>query len=279
MGVGWPVFGTASVTVGLSTGMTVPNFHERDMPTMADSTPKFINRFLAEIFGTFVLVFSVIGAALFATRMADGGMYAGAGIVGVALALGLGVLIAAYTVGGISGGHFNPAVTIGLAVAGRASWKDVPGYIVAQIIGGAVASSLLFIIASNGQPGLLDYLVQGGFASNGYDAASPLQFGLIAVVIAEVVATAILVWVILGVTEKDAPAGFAPIAIGFALVVLNIVVVPISGASFNPARSIATAIYGGATPLSQLWVFIVAPIVGGIIAAVSYPMFGRGKKA
>ena len=227
-----------------------------DAPVSAST----VNKLLAEAWGTFILVFSVIGAALFATINQI--QPNGAGFIGVAFALGLGVLIAAYTVGSVSGGHFNPAVTIGLAVAGRASWKDVPGYIVAQIIGGAVASSLLFIIASNG-----------------YDAASPLQFGLIAVVIAEVVATAILVWVILGVTEKDAPAGFAPIAIGFALVVLNIVVVPISGASFNPARSIATAIYGGATPLSQLWVFIVAPIVGGIIAAVSYPMFGRGKKA
>lgn len=244
-----------------------------DAPVSAST----VNKLLAEAWGTFILVFSVIGAALFATINQI--QPNGAGFIGVAFALGLGVLIAAYTVGSVSGGHFNPAVTIGLAIAGRASWKDVPGYIVAQIIGGAVASSILYIIAANGQPGLLDYLVQGGFASNGYDASSPLQFGLVAVLVAEVVATAILVWVILGVTEKDAPAGFAPIAIGFALVVLNIVVVPISGASFNPARSIATAIYGGSTALSQLWVFIVAPIVGGIIAAISYPMFGRNKKA
>ena len=127
-----------------------------DAPVSAST----VNKLLAEAWGTFILVFSVIGAALFATINQI--QPNGAGFIGVAFALGLGVLIAAYTVGSVSGGHFNPAVTIGLAVAGRASWKDVPGYIVAQIIGGAVASSLLFIIAANGQPGLLDYLVQGG---------------------------------------------------------------------------------------------------------------------
>lgn len=277
MGVGWPVFGTASVTVGLSTGMTVPNFHERDMPTMADSTPKFINRFLAEVFGTFVLVFSVIGAALFATHVKDGAMFTdGAGVVGVALALGLGVLIAAYTVGGISGGHFNPAVTLGLAVAGKFAWKDVIGYIVAQFIGALIGSSILFAIASN-SPYLAKFQ-EGGFASNGYAADATQGYGIVAALIVETVATAILVWVIQGATDKLNPAGFAPIAIGFALVVLNIVAVPISGAGFNPARSFATAVYGGATPMSQLWVFFVFPIVGAIIAGLTYgPLFGRKK--
>jgi len=247
-----------------------------ELDATAPVGPSFVNRLVAEAWGTFILVFSVIGAALFATINQI--QPNGAGFIGVAFALGFGVLIAAYTVGSISGGHFNPAVSIGLALAGRAAWKDVPGYIVAQIIGGTIASSLLYIIAANGQEGLLDYLVKGGFGSTGYGEASPLQFGLVAVLIAEVVATAILVWVILGATEKAFPAGFAPIAIGFTLVVLNIVVVPISGASFNPARSIATAIYGGSTALGQLWVFIVAPIAGGILAAVSYgPLFGRNK--
>lgn len=246
-----------------------------ELDAQAPVGPSIVNRLIAEAWGTFILVFSFVGAVLFATINQI--QPNGSGWLGAAFALGLGVLIAAFTVGSVSGGHFNPAVTIGLAIAGRASWKDVPGYIVAQIIGGAVASSILFIIASNGQPGLLDYLVQGGFGSNGYDAASPLQFGLIAVLIAEAVATAILVWVVLGATEKSFLAGFAPIAIGFALVVLNIVVAPISGGSFNPARSIATAIYGGSTALSQVWAFIVAPIAGAIIAAVSYPMFGRKK--
>ncbi len=239
--------------------------------------PKFINRFLAEVFGTFVLVFSVIGAALFATRLDDSGMlYAGAGVVGVALALGLGVLIAAYTVGGISGGHFNPAVTLGLAVAGKFAWKDVIGYIIAQIIGGFIGSSILLAIAANSP--YLASLQAGGFASNGFADDSSKGFGIIAAIIVEVVATAILVWVIQGATDKLNPAGFAPIAIGFALVVLNIVAVPISGAGFNPARSIATAVYGGEHALGQLWVFIVFPIVGGIIAGLTYgPLFGRKK--
>lgn len=245
---------------------------------MAEPTPKFINKFLAEVFGTFVLVFSVIGAALFATRLDDTGMlYAGAGVVGVALALGLGVLIAIYTVGGISGGHFNPAVTLGLAIGGKFAWKDVIGYIIAQIIGGLIASSILFAIAAN-SPYLAD-LQAGGFASNGYSTDGS-GFGIVAAIIVEVVATAILVWVIQGSTDSLVPAGFAPIAIGFALVVLNIVAVPISGASFNPARSIATAVYGGPTALGQLWVFIVFPIVGGLIAGLTYgPLFGRTKKA
>lgn len=238
--------------------------------------PSFINRLAAEAFGTFVLVFSFAGAMLFATINQI--QPNGSGMLGAAFALGFGVIVAAYTVGAISGGHFNPAISIALALAGRASWKDVPGYIVAQIIGGTIATSILFVIASNGQEGLLDYLVKAGFASNGYAEASPLQFGLIAVLVAEVVATAILVWVVLGATEKSFPAGFAPLAIGIALVVLNIVVEPISGGSFNPARSIATAIYGGSTALSQVWVFIVAPVAGGVIAAVTYgPMFGRKK--
>jgi len=239
--------------------------------------PKFINRFLAEVFGTFVLVFSVIGAALFATaHTADGMFYQGAGVVGVALALGLGVLIAAYTVGGISGGHFNPAVTLGLAVAGKFAWKDVIGYIIAQVIGGIIGSSILFAIANNSP--YLSVLREGGFASNGFSENPDKGFGIVAAIIVETVATAILVWVIQGATDKLNPAGFAPIAIGFALVVLNIVAVPISGAGFNPARSIATAIYAapGSLAMSQLWVFIVFPIVGGLIAGLTYnPLFGR----
>ncbi len=244
---------------------------------MADSTPKFINRFLAEVFGTFVLVFSVIGAALFATHVKDGSMFAdGAGVVGVALALGLGVLIAAYTVGGISGGHFNPAVTLGLAVAGKFAWKDVIGYIVAQVIGALIGSSILFAIAANSP--YLSGFQKGGFASNGFADDATRGYGIVAALIVETVATAILVWVIQGATDKLNPAGFAPIAIGFALVVLNIVAVPISGAGFNPARSLATAVYGGEHALSQLWVFIVFPIVGGIIAGLSYgTLFGRKK--
>jgi aquaporin Z len=247
---------------------------------MADSTPTYTNRFLAEVFGTFVLVFGVGGAALFATVFGNSQSgYNGAGFLGVALALGLSVMVAIYAVGGISGGHFNPAVTLGLALGRRFAWRDVLGYIVAQLIGGLIASSLLYVIAMFGPDGLLKYLVDGGFASNGFGDHSPLHFSLVAAIIMEVVATAILVWVIMGSTDKLNPAGFAPIAIGFTLVMLNIIAVPVSGGGFNPARSIATAIYGGPAALSQVWVFIVFPIIGGLIAGVTYgPLFGRSMK-
>lgn len=245
---------------------------------MADSTPTYTNRFLAEVVGTFVLVFGVGGAALFATTF-GGTQSNGAGFLGVAFALGLSVMVAIYAVGGISGGHFNPAVTLGLALGRRFAWVDVLGYIVAQLIGGLIASSVLYLIAMFGPEGLLKYLVDGGFASNGFGDHSPLQFQLPAVLIIEVIATAILVWVIMGATDKLNPAGFAPIAIGFTLVMLNIVAVPVSGGGFNPARSIATAIYGGPAALSQVWVFIVFPIIGGLIAGVTYgPLFGRSVK-
>jgi aquaporin Z len=249
---------------------------------MADSTPTYTNRFLAEVFGTFVLVFGVGGAALFATTF-GGNQTNGAGFLGVAFALGLSVMVAIYAVGGISGGHFNPAVTLGLALGRRFAWRDVLGYIVAQLIGGLIASSVLYVIAmfgpSNKDQSLLKYLTDSGFASNGYGDRSPLHFELPAAIIIEVVATAILVWVIMGATDKLNPAGFAPIAIGFTLVMLNIVAVPVSGGGFNPARSIATAIYGGPAALSQVWVFIVFPIIGGLIAGVTYgPLFGRSVK-
>ena len=250
---------------------------------MADSTPTYTNRFLAEVFGTFVLVFGVGGAALFATTF-GGNQSNGAGFLGVAFALGLSVMVAIYAVGGISGGHFNPAVTLGLALGRRFAWRDVLGYVVAQLIGGIIASSVLYVIAmfgpSSNNQSLLSYLVGSGFASNGYGERSPLHFELPAAMIIEVVATAILVWVIMGATDKLNPAGFAPLAIGFTLVMLNIVAVPVSGGGFNPARSIATAIYGGQGALSQVWVFIVFPIIGGLIAGVTYgPLFGRSIKA
>jgi aquaporin Z len=167
-------------------------------------------------------------------------------------------------------------VTLGLAVAGKFAWKDVVGYIIAQIIGGIIGASVLFAIASNSP--YLNGLRDAGFASNGFSENPDKGFGIVAAIIVETVATAILVWVIQGATDKLNPAGFAPIAIGFALVVLNIVAVPISGAGFNPARSIATAIYAapGSLAMSQLWVFIVFPIVGGLIAGLTYnPLFGR----
>ncbi len=246
---------------------------------MAESSPSVLHRFLAEVWGTFLLVFAVVSAALFATAFQGSGETNpnGAGFLGVAFALGIAVLVGAYTVGGVSGAHFNPAVTLGLAVNGRIGWKDTWWYIVAQLIGGLLGSTAVYqIAAGNEMMGFLYNQTVNGFASTGFGEHSPMHFGLVAVALMETITTAILVWVILGATHKSSPAGFAPIAIGFTLVLLNIIAVPVSGGSFNPARSIATAVYGGAGALEQVWVFIVFPIVGGLIAGATFaPLFGR----
>ncbi len=221
-------------------------------------------RLVAEAFGTFVLVFSVIGTALFASG--------NTGYLGVAVAAGLAVLAAAYAVGHISGGHFNPAVTLGAAAAGRMPWRDVLPYIVAQILGGALATSALFFIGTGAANP--DF---GTFASNGYGELSAGGFSLVSVLLIEVILTALFLYVILSVTAPGATtAGFAPIAIGLALTVIHLVAIPVSNASVNPARSIATAIYGGGEPLMQLWVFLVAPAVGALIAGFTWKaLFAR----
>lgn len=228
-------------------------------------------RMAAEAFGTFVLVLGVIGTALFSSG--------NTGILGVALAVGLTVIAGAYMVGHISGGHFNPAVTIGAAASGRFAWKDVPAYLLAQIVGGALATTVLFAISADGPEGLLADVTASGFASNGFGEHSPAGFGLVSVIIAEVVLTAVFLYVILGVTDRRAPTGFAPLAIGLTLTLIHLVAIPISNASVNPARSIATAIYGGPDALIQLWVFIVAPVVGALIAGYSYGFLFGEKKA
>lgn len=233
-----------------------------------DAAPTLIHRLVAEVFGTFVLVFSVIGTALFASK--------DTGLLGVALAVGLAVMCAAYAVGHISGGHFNPAVTIGAAAAGRFAWSDVLPYVVAQIVGGALATTILLAVRAGAPEGAI-----AGFdaVSNGYDGHSPLGFTLVSVLVAEAVATAVFLYVILGVTDRRAPSGFAPLAIGMALTFLHLVMIPISNASINPARSIATAIYGGPESLGQLWVFLVAPIVGALIAGFTYSVLFDRKRA
>lgn len=231
--------------------------------------PHLLPRLIAEVFGTFVLVFGLIGTALFAGSAV--------GNLGVALALGLAVMVAAYAVGGISGGHFNPAVTVGVAAAGRMLWRDVLPYIVAQIVGGVIASSLLVAIAAGGPSGFLKKAQDAGFVSTGYGAHSPGGFDLVSVILVEVILTAVFLWVILGVTAPGSTtAGFAPLAIGLTLTLIVLVAIPVSNASVNPARSIATAIYGGPDALGQLWVFIVAPIAGALIAGYSYKaLFAR----
>ena len=240
----------------------------KEIPT--PSSPSMTARLGAEVFGTFLLVGGVIGTAYFSS--------ANTGILGPALAVGLAVLAGAYAVGHISGAHFNPAVTIGAAVAGRFAWKDAPAYIVAQFVGGLLATSMLALIGAFGPSGSLASAQEGGFFSTGWDALSPEGYGLVAVVVAELVLTAVLVIVILGVTDDRAFAGFAPLAIGMTLTVLHLVAIPVSNASFNPARSLATAVYGGPDALLQLWVFLVVPVVGAVVGAAIYRGVFAGKR-
>jgi aquaporin Z len=242
-----------------------PTVINADVPI---DSPTLIKRLVAELFGTFLLVFGVIGTAIFASG--------NTGLLGVALAVGLTVIGGAYAVGHISGGHFNPAVSIGAAAAGRFAWSDVLPYIGAQVVGGALATTVLLGIRAGSEG---DPFASFTATSNGYDAHSPAGFNVASVLLAEVVLTALFLYVILGVTDRRAPSGFAPLAIGLSLTLVHLVLIPISNASVNPARSIATAIYGGPESLGQLWAFIVAPIVGGLIAGLTYKFLFDRKAA
>lgn len=217
----------------------------------------------AEFFGTFWLVFGGCGSAVLAADFPELGI----GFAGVALAFGLTVLTMAYAVGHISGGHFNPAVTLGLWAGGRFSAKEVVPYIVAQVIGGIVGAAILYVIAS-GKAGF--DATASGFASNGFGEHSPGGFSLQAAIVAEIVLTAFFLIVIHGVTDKRAPAGFAPLAIGLALTLIHLISIPVTNTSVNPARSTAVAIFQGTWALQQLWVFWVMPIIGGIIGGLIY---------
>jgi aquaporin Z len=214
----------------------------------------------AETLGTFVLVFGGCGAAVLAGEFI--------GFAGVALAFGLTVLCMAYAVGHISGGHFNPAVSVGLAAAGRFAWKDLPMYVGAQVIGAFVAASALYAIAS----GIDDFDASAGFASNGYGDLSPNGYSLLAALICEIVLTAVFLYIILGATDRRAPAGFAPVAIGLGLTLIHLVSIPVTNTSVNPARSIAPALFAGGDYIGQLWLFIVAPVVGALVAGLSYAL-------
>ncbi|WP_082028474.1 aquaporin Z [Corynebacterium humireducens] len=226
------------------------------------------SRLAAEFLGTFVLVFGGAGSAIFAASVLAGDtINMGIGFVGVALAFGLTVLTMAYAVGHISGGHFNPAVTLGAVLAGRVEPGAVIPYWIAQLIGGIAAGGVLYLIAS-GKEGFS--AVESGFATNGYGALSPDGYSLVAVLIAETVLTAIFLYVILGATDRRAPQGFAPIAIGLALTLIHLVSIPISNTSVNPARSLGVAVYAGSEPLMQVWAFFLAPLLGAAIAGVTY---------
>lgn len=218
------------------------------------------NKYIAELIGTFVLVFGGCGSAVIA------GDYIG--FHGVALAFGLTLLTMAYAIGPISGCHINPAVTVGLWVNKKIDTKDVPGYIVAQIIGGILAAAVLLLILK-GLPGGYDASAQG-FAANGYGEHSPRRFSLGTGFITEVVLTFFLVFTVLGATDIKAPVGFAGIPIGLVLVLIHLVGIPVTNTSVNPARSISQAVFVGGWAISQLWLFIVAPIIGAIIAAIVY---------
>lgn len=230
------------------------------------SSPKLGRRLVAEAFGTFLLVFGVIGVAI------NYGEDAKPLVVG--LAVGIAVLAGAYAVGHISGGHFNPAVSIGVAAAGRMPWRDVLPYIAAQIVGGLVATLIHWLLVLSSGAGLDAVADVFAGVSNGFDGAfAPL----VTVLILEIAITAVFLWVILGVTaEGSTTAGFAPLAIGLALALFHFIAIPLDNASLNPARSLATAVFGGVEPLAQLWLFFVAPIVGALVAGLTWkPLFAR----
>jgi aquaporin Z len=221
----------------------------------------------AEFLGTFWLVFGGCGSAV----LAAGFPKTGIGFAGVALAFGLTLLTMAYTIGPISGCHINPAVTFGLWLAKRFPARDVLPYMVAQVLGAIVAAGVLYWIAS-GKP---DFIA-GQFASNGYDALSPGGYGMLSALVAEIVLTFMFLMVILGVTERRAPVGFAGLAIGLALTLIHLISIPIDNTSVNPARSTGPAIFAGGAELSQLWLFWIAPLIGGGLAGLIYPvLFGE----
>lgn len=221
-----------------------------------------MNKYLAELIGTFWLVFGGCGSAVLAAAFPELGI----GFAGVSLAFGLTVLTGAYALGHISGGHFNPAVSIGLWAGGRFGAKDLAPYIISQVIGAVLAGLVLYIIVQ-GQAGFAGI---GGFASNGFGELSPGKYSLGAALLIEIVLTAIFLIVIMGSTSKRAPAGFAPIAIGLALTLIHLISIPVTNTSVNPARSTGVALFAETAALSQLWLFWIAPIIGAVIGAVIY---------
>ena len=229
-------------------------------------------RLTAEFFGTFWLVLGGCGSAVLAAAFPDVGI----GLLGVSLAFGLTVLTMAYAIGHVSGCHLNPAVTLGLVAGGRFAAKDAGPYIVAQVVGGVVAGAVLFVIAS-GQAGF--DAAASGFAANGYGAHSPGGYTLLAAAVCEIVMTMMFLVVIMGATDARAPQGFAPLAIGLCLTLIHLISIPVTNTSVNPARSTAVAVFQGDWALAQLWLFWVAPIVGGVLGGIVYgKLIGGGTR-
>ncbi|GAB1856733.1 aquaporin Z [Flavobacteriaceae bacterium MHTCC 0001] len=224
-----------------------------------------MKKLFAEFFGTFWLVFGGCGSAIFAAAFPNVGI----GLLGVSLAFGLTVLTMAYAVGHISGGHFNPAVSLGLWAGGKFQGKELLGYILAQLIGAITAAALLFIIVS----GKSDFTDIGGFAANGYGELSPGGYNMVSVLVAEFILTLFFLLIILGSTNVKAPKGFAPIAIGLGLTLIHLISIPISNTSVNPARSTSQALFAGGDFTAQLWLFWAAPIAGAMVAGVIHKAF------
>ncbi|MCU0505849.1 MAG: aquaporin Z [Chloroflexi bacterium] len=227
-------------------------------------------RLAAEFLGTFWLVFGGCGAAVIAAGIPDVGI----GLLGVSLAFGLTVLTLVYAVGHISGGHFNPAVSLGLLAGGRFNPRDLLPYVVVQVIAAIAAGGVLYVVAS-GQPG---FDASAGFASNGFGDHSPANYSLLSGAIVEVLLTAFFVLAIMGATDRRAPAGFAPIAIGLTLTLIHLISIPVTNTSVNPARSTGVALYQGSWAIEQLWLFWLAPLVGGVIGGLVYRYLFSGKE-
>lgn len=223
-------------------------------------------KLMAEALGTFWLVFGGCGSAVLAAGFPDLGI----GFAGVALAFGLTVVTMAYALGGISGGHFNPAVSVGMVVAGRLPAGRLPGYVAAQLVGAVLAAMTLYVVAS-GKAGV----DLGGFAANGYGAHSPGGYSLLSALIIEVVLTAGFLLVILGSTHGRVPAGFAPLTIGLALTLIHLISIPVTNTSVNPARSTSQALFAGGWAIQQLWLFWLAPILGAVIGALIWKTVGE----
>jgi len=228
-----------------------------------------MNKYGAELFGTFWLVLGGCGSAVLAAAFPEVGI----GLLGVALAFGLTVLTMAFAIGHISGCHLNPAVSIGLWAGGRFPAKELLPYIAAQVLGGFAGAAVLYVIAS-GQAG---FDVSAGFASNGYGAHSPGGYSMLAALVAEVVMTMMFLIVILGATDDRAPKGLAPVAIGLCLTLIHLISIPVTNTSVNPARSTAVALFVGDWAVAQLWLFWLAPIVGGVLGAVVYKFIGTDR--
>ena len=229
------------------------------------------NRLLAEFIGTFWLVLGGCGAAVLAAGVPDVGI----GYLGVSLAFGLTVMTMAYAVGHISGGHFNPAVTLGLAVAGRFEYRFMLPYWAAQTAGAIMAAAVLYVIVS----GQATFAGTGGFATNGFGAASPQGYSLMSALVIEIVLTAMFLVIILGATSPKAPAGFAPIAIGLGLTLIHLISIPVTDTSVNPARSTGVALFAQTGALQQLWLFWLAPLAGGALGAVVWGALSRDESA